>query len=77
MADNELTTIKPIQGLPVAGGVTARHDREERRKRHDSDDGEDIERSVDETAPAASIEDDLDRQTVTDDPDEHIIDYCA
>lgn len=77
MADNSYNTIQPVHGLPNVAGVGPARDGQKQKKRQDSrQQAEEADQQLEEKL-VKSIEDEIDRDTVTDDPDEHIIDYCA
>ncbi|MHC4552276.1 MAG: hypothetical protein ACYSUT_05860 [Planctomycetota bacterium] len=77
MADNSYNTIQPVHGLPNVIGVAKTRDGQKQKKQQDArQQAEEADHQLEEHL-VKSIEDEIDRETVTDDPDEHIIDYCA
>lgn len=77
MADRDVSAIKPVQGLADVAAVTAskgHEERDQRQKRHPQPQSE---HPLPEEESLRSIEDDIDKNAVTENPDEHIIDYCA
>ncbi len=75
MASNDYSTIKPVNGTVNAAGAdtSGRKRKKQSRKSHSTETSDQFL----EEKLSHSIEDDLDPDNVTDDPEEHIIDYCA
>ena len=76
MADNSYNTIQPVHGLPNVIGVGQSRDGQKQKQQDAHRQDEEADHELEEQL-VKSIEDEIDRETVTDDPDEHIIDYCA
>lgn len=77
MTESNLNPIQPV-GLPNVSGVGRSGDQKKQKKQSPSgyQQTQDDDRRLEEEL-MASIEDQLNRERVNDDPDEHIIDYCA
>lgn len=75
MDSNEFSVIKPVNGTVNAAGADT-SDRKQKKKSRKSQAAEASDQLLEEKL-SHSIEDGLDPDVVTDDPEEHIIDYCA
>ncbi len=77
MAENDYTVIKPIQGLTNVAGVNASKGNQDKKKHKKPQSKRQTEDNVLEDELVKSVEDDVHRDVPSEDPDEHIIDFCA
>ena len=78
MAENDYTVIKPIQGLTnIAGANASKGNQDKKKQKKKQHSNRQTEDNVLEDELVKSVEDDVHRDIPSEDPDEHIIDFCA